>query len=126
MRSEEDAYGMCRRLIGHLVCAEITEIEFSKGFINCLIDAPLMAAKRATRGMRSSHLEILLPYIKVLETNQGIREHRGFINDGMDLEERRVHYTNSAEHALDVCQIARNNHRRSLEKDNGGHAPLRL
>lgn len=115
-RNEDDAFARCRALIGAFVCSEVTEAEFAQAFIDCLIDAPIMAAKRASRGMLRNHLVLLLPYVEALESSQGFREHRGFINDGMNTDERKQHYEVTAEHALDVCLIIRNNHRRTVEQ----------
>ena len=116
MPGEDDAFNRCRALIGFLVCQDITEEEFAVNFVDCLADAPIMAAKRATRGMLSSHLELLLPNVELLESAKGIRHHRGFINDGMDDRERKNHYEKTASHILDVCTVIRNNHRKSVEQ----------
>lgn len=122
-RNEDDAIARCRELIGAFVCSEVTEAEFAGAFVDCLIDAPIMAAKRASRGMLRNHLELLLPYLEVIESSQGLREHRGFNNDGMGTDERKQHYEITAEHALDVCLIIRNNYHKTVEQDatsNGG------
>ena len=122
-RNEDNAFARCRALIGAFVCSEVTKAEFAEAFVDCLIDAPIMAAKRALRGMLRDHLELLLPYVEALESSQGIREHRGFINDGIGTDERKQHYEIIAEHALDVCLIIRNNHHKAGEQDatfNGG------
>ena len=70
--------------------------------------------------MLAEHLELLLPYVGVLESKEGVREHRGFINDGMSDDERKACYEATDDHALDVCRIIRNNYRKCIEEKDAG------